>query len=119
MSLRHAEETILRVDGIQTAIRPDFHPGYIVADALTFPTRDGGSHHREIGFSACRGKGGSNVYCFPSGLVRRRMSICSAIQPSRFAMAEAMRRARHFFPSKAFPPYPEPKDHTRFSQGND
>ncbi len=44
----------------------------------------------------------------PSGLVRRRISMCSAIQPSRRAIAEAMRRARHFLPSRALPPYPDP-----------
>src|SRR5207253_11062252 len=38
------------------------------------------------------------------------MSMCSAIQPSSRAMFEAMRRAKHFLPSNALPPYPEPYD---------
>ena len=40
------------------------------------------------------------------GEVRRMINICSAIQsPSRRAMFEAMRRARHFLPNRALPPY--------------
>ena len=36
--------------------------------------------------------------------------MCSASQPSSRAMTEAIRSARHFLPSKALPPYPEPND---------
>ena len=43
-------------------------------------------------------------YCFRSGLVSVRMSMCSAIQPSSFASFEAMRSAKHFLPRRAFPP---------------
>src|SRR5579884_3335096 len=46
----------------------------------------------------------------PSGEVSLRISMCSASQPSSRAMAEAIRRAKHFLPSRALPPYPEPKD---------
>ncbi len=46
----------------------------------------------------------------PSGEVSLRMSMCSASQPSSRAMTEAMRRAKHFLPSRALPPYPEPND---------
>src|SRR5512142_1264481 len=38
------------------------------------------------------------------------MSMCSASHPSSRAIAEAMRSARHFLPSSAFPPYPDPYD---------
>jgi len=34
--------------------------------------------------------------------------MCSAIQPWSRAMVLAMRRAKHFLPSRALPPYPEP-----------
>ena len=40
----------------------------------------------------------------PSGEVSLRISMCSAIQPSSRAITEAIRRAKHFFPSSAFPP---------------
>ncbi len=51
------------------------------------------------------------TYVFsPSGFCTPRISMCSAIQPSSRAMLEAMRSAKHFLPSSAFPPYPEPKD---------
>jgi len=50
------------------------------------------------------GKAAVMWYCLPSGLISRRMSMCSAIQPSRLACTEAMRSAKHFFPSKALPP---------------
>ena len=43
-------------------------------------------------------------YCFFSGLVSVRMSMCSAIQPSSFASLDAMRSAKHFLPRSAFPP---------------
>ena len=36
------------------------------------------------------------------------MSICSAIHPSSLAIDEAILRAKHFLPSRAFPPYPLP-----------
>ena len=38
------------------------------------------------------------------------ISMCSASQPSSRAITEAMRSARHFLPSSALPPYPEPYD---------
>ena len=41
--------------------------------------------------------------------------MCSAIQPSFLAMVEAIRNARHFFPSRALPPYPDPYDQILFS----
>ena len=68
-------------------------------------------------FPQALGKAAAIWYRLPSGLVRRRMSMCSAIHPSLRAMAEAMRRARHFLPRRAFPPYPEPYDQMRFSSG--
>ena len=37
--------------------------------------------------------------------------MCSASQPSSLAMLLAIRRAKHFFPSKEFPPYPLPNEH--------
>ncbi len=39
-----------------------------------------------------------------------RISMCSASQPSSRARLEAMRSARHFLPSSALPPYPDPYD---------
>src|SRR3954470_3272157 len=46
----------------------------------------------------------------PSGDVSFRISMCSASQPSSRAIAEAIRSAKHFLPSRALPPYPEPND---------
>ena len=46
----------------------------------------------------------------PEGLSSFRMSMCSAIQPSSRACTDAIRRAWHFLPSSALPPYPEPND---------
>ena len=40
----------------------------------------------------------------PSGEVSFRISMCSANQPSSRAITEAMRRAKHFLPSRALPP---------------
>ncbi len=36
--------------------------------------------------------------------------MCSASQPSSRAITDAIRNARHFLPSRALPPYPEPYD---------
>ncbi len=36
--------------------------------------------------------------------------MCSASQPSSRAITEAIRRAKHFLPSRALPPYPDPYD---------
>ena len=36
--------------------------------------------------------------------------MCSASQPSSRAITDAMRSAKHFFPSSALPPYPDPYD---------
>ncbi len=40
----------------------------------------------------------------PSGEVSLRISMCSAIQPSSRAITLAIRRAKHFLPSRALPP---------------
>ena len=40
----------------------------------------------------------------PSGEVSLTISMCSAIQPSSRAITEAIRRAKHFLPSRALPP---------------
>ena len=40
----------------------------------------------------------------PSGEVTPRISMCSASQPSSRPITEAMRNAKHFLPSSAFPP---------------
>src|SRR5262249_21360653 len=50
-------------------------------------------------------------FTVPEGLVSLRISMCSASQPSSRACTEAMRRAWHFLPSSALPPYPDPYDH--------
>ena len=51
------------------------------------------------------------MYVFsPLGSSMPAISMCSASQPSSRAMLEAIRSAKHFFPSSALPPYPEPYD---------
>ena len=50
--------------------------------------------------------GNAPATCFtrPSGEVSFRISMCSASQPSSRAITDAMRSAKHFLPSSAFPP---------------
>ena len=48
----------------------------------------------------------------PSGFVNFKINMCSANQSLSRPMTEAIRNAKHFFPNKAFPPYPDPKDQT-------
>lgn len=44
------------------------------------------------------------MYFFsPLGFVIPKMSICSANHPSSLAITLAIRRAKHFFPKRAFP----------------
>ena len=50
------------------------------------------------------GKAAAMYLVSPSGGVTPRISMCSASQPSSWAMADAMRRAKHFLPSRALPP---------------
>src|SRR5213078_1488752 len=46
----------------------------------------------------------------PAGDVSLRISMCSASHPSSRAITDAIRRAKHFLPSRALPPYPDPYD---------
>ncbi len=49
------------------------------------------------------------TYVFsPCGDVTPRISMCSASQPWSRPITDAMRSAKHFLPSSALPPYPEP-----------
>ncbi len=50
------------------------------------------------------GKAPLTYFTLPSGEVSLRISMCSASQPSSRAITEAMRRAKHFLPSRALPP---------------
>ena len=50
------------------------------------------------------GNAAATYFLTPSGEVRPRMSMCSAIQPLSRAIVEAIRRAKHFLPSRALPP---------------
>jgi len=50
------------------------------------------------------GKAAAMWYALPSGEVSLRMSMCSAIQPSSFAITDAMRSAKHFLARMALPP---------------
>jgi hypothetical protein len=50
------------------------------------------------------GKAPAMCFTSPSGEVTLRISMCSAIQPSSRAIADAIRSAKHFLPSSALPP---------------
>lgn len=58
---RNAEEASFRVDGVQTAVRAEFHPSNIVADGLHLPTGNGRDHHGQVGLPAGAGEGGGHV----------------------------------------------------------
>jgi len=73
------------------------------------PGRVGTSMARFV-LPQAEGKAAAMYFTRPSGFVILRISMCSASQPSSRASTEAMRRERHFFPSRAFPPYPDPYD---------
>ena len=56
------------------------------------------------------GNAAATWYFLPQGAVTPKISMCSASQPGEVALAslrpifEAMRKAKHFLPSKALPP---------------
>ena len=54
------------------------------------------------------GKAAATWYFLPAGVVTPRISMCSASQPWARPMVLAMRSAKHFLPSSALPPEPEP-----------
>ena len=55
-------------------------------------------------FPQALGKAAATYVFSPCGSSTPRISMCSAIQPSSRAMFDAIRRAKHFFPSSALPP---------------
>ncbi len=68
-------------------------------------------HPGSVGISIARlvlpqaeGKAPATYLTSPAGEVSLRISMCSASQPSSRAIAEAIRRAKHFLPSRALPP---------------
>src|SRR5262245_25893995 len=64
----------------------------------------GGSNIARLVLPQALGNPAARYRFSPSGLLRPRMSMCSAIQPSSRAITEAIRRAKHFLPSRALPP---------------
>src|SRR5579864_1820271 len=68
----------------------------------------GGMSMEKLVFPHALGNAPATYVFSPCGSSTPRMSICSAIQPSSRAMFDAIRSAKHFLPSSAFPPYPEP-----------
>ena len=74
-------------------------------------------HPGRVGWSIAKfvlphaeGNAAATWYRLPSGEVTRTSSMCSASQPSSRPITDAMRSAKHFLPSSALPPYPDPND---------
>ena len=86
------------IQAMSSPIVVTFHPskagGGISIAKLVFPQADGNA--------------AATWYFLPAGVVTPRISMCSASQPWSRPIVEAMRSARHFLPSSALPPYPEP-----------
>ena len=61
---RHAEEPRLRVDRVQSAVIPKFHPADVVTDRFYGPAFDGRYQHSEIRFAAGAWKRTCNVAGF-------------------------------------------------------
>ena len=64
----NAEEPGFRVDRMQTPVRPDLHPGNVVANAFALPTRNRGLEHGQVGFAAGAGKRSGNVEALALGI---------------------------------------------------
>src|SRR5919204_1992795 len=87
-----------RIQAMSSPIVSTFQPGSFgtIIDRLVLPHAEGNAPAR--------------YFVSPSGDVILRISMCSASQPSSRAITDAMRSARHFLPSSALPPYPDPYD---------
>ena len=85
-----------QIQAISSPIVSTFQPGIV------------GTNIDRFVFPQALGKAPKIYLYLPSGFVIFKMSICSAIHPSSFAILDATLKAKHFFPSSAFPPYPEP-----------
>ena len=80
------------IHAMSSPIVSTFHPGSvgIIIDRLVLPQ--------------ALGNAPAMYLLTPSGEVILRISMCSASQPSSRAITEAIRSAKHFFPSSALPP---------------
>jgi len=63
----HTEEAVLGIDGVELAVRTEFHPGDIIADGLDLPARDGGLHHGQVGLAAGARESCSDVFDHAGG----------------------------------------------------
>ncbi len=102
---RDAEEPGLRVDRVQPAVGAEA-ASRRCRRRSSRPSSRAASARASRG-SSCRTPTGTpprRSGLSPAGGVSLRMSMCSASQPSSRAIVEAMRRAKHFLPRRAFPP---------------
>ena len=70
----------------------------------TFQSGRVGTSIARLVLPQAEGKAPVTYLTLPSGEVSLRISMCSASQPSSRAIAEAIRSAKHFLPSRALPP---------------
>src|SRR5215213_7486438 len=91
-----------------TAWRRPSSPNFIQAMSSpivsTFQSGRVGTSIARLVLPQADGKAPATYLTFPSGEVSLRISMCSASQPSSRAIAEAIRSAKHFLPSRALPP---------------
>ena len=64
----------------------------------------GGTSIAKFVFPQALGKAAATYVFSPSGDSTPKINMCSASQPCCFAITEAILRAKHFFPNRAFPP---------------
>jgi len=102
----HAKEPRFRVDGMQFSVGTDLHPSDVITDALAFHP-DGGDQHGQVGLAAGGRKAAAIWKRLPCGCQAQDEHMLG--QPTSLrAKTDAMRKARHFLPRRALPPYPEP-----------
>ena len=100
----HSKKTSFWIDRIKPPVCAKFHPGNIIANCLNFPPGRVGVIMARFVFPQALGKAAAMYFFSPCGLVIPKISICSASHPSSRAMTEAIRKAKHFLPKRAFPP---------------
>src|SRR3954447_5875875 len=91
-----------------TARRRPSSPNFIQAmsspTVSTFQSGRVGTSIARLVLPQADGKAPVMYLTLPSGEVSLRISMCSASHPSSRAIAEAIRSAKHFLPSRALPP---------------
>lgn len=130
-SWSHSEKSRLRVNGVEFSIFFESHPSNVISNALSLPTTTvvstpvhkisypgkEGVNMAKFVFPQALGKAAAMYFFSPDGEVNPKINMCSASHPSSLPRTDAILKAKHFLPRRAFPPYPLPYENTSLVSG--